>query len=287
MLRIFNISEFGNYSFNAVEFISLKYNLRKVVQLDLRSERRFLDLQKIVKKLGWAVVKSNFKFDLEERKKGNFKRIDINDKRKGEFRIYIFNPKRLRFKIPNEPKELARLMGYSSCCIDSYMERMKANKDIFGCMNITKDSSFSFLINPFAKLVSNAYLINHFPCSLNCKKSLKLAKAISKVIQSDYPHFYKKIYQYCHFPVLVFPNSSANYDMEEEVPFLLLMEKSKEEQSYKILNNTLHGDNNLSKNFKNADTIVVSRKNIKVFRNNILKSQINRSAVESYFLIPY
>ncbi|UZE93297.1 MAG: DUF483 domain-containing protein [Candidatus Nealsonbacteria bacterium] len=286
MRRISNVSEFEDYPFtpfNAVEFISLKYNLRKVVQLDLRSERRFLDLQKIVKKLGWAVVKSNFKFDLEERKKGNFKRIDINDKRKGEFRIYIFNPK--RFKIPHESEKLGRLMGYPSCCIDSYMECMKANKDIFGCMNITKDSSFPFLINPFARLVSNAYLINHFPCSLNCKKSLKLAKAISKVIQSNYPHFYKKIYQYCHFPVLVFPNSSANYDMREEIPLLLLMEKSKEEQSYKILSNALR--NNLYKNFENADTIVVSRENIKVFRNNILKSQIDRSAVEFYFLVPY
>ncbi|XOA42780.1 MAG: DUF483 domain-containing protein [Candidatus Nealsonbacteria bacterium] len=277
----------GFTPFNAVELISLKYNLRKVVQLDFRSERRFLDLQKIVKKFGWVAIRSNFKFDSKERKKGNFESINFNDKRKGEFHVYVFNPKKLRFKIPHEPEKLGRLMGYPSCCIDSYMECMNANKNIFGCMNITKDSSFPFLINPFTKLVSNAYLISHFPCSLSCKKSLKLAKAISKLIQSNYPRFYKKIYQYCHFPVLVFPNSSANYDTREEIPLLLLMEKSKEEQSYKILNNALHADNNLSKNFENADTIVVSRENIKVFRNNILKSQIDRSAVESYFLVPY
>jgi len=282
-MEITYIPEFGKYSAYASELISLKHKIRRIVQISIYSQDEFSSLKKFAKRYDWIVLKSQFKFDAKELERGRVEKIEVADKRKGLFHVFIFDPKGLVFTQIGD-KELGELMSYPSCCIKSYMRHIYSN-NIFKCINIEGDFHFNHLINPFIKYVSNAHIINHLPCSLNCKKSFKLAKAICKIMIENYPSFYEKIYNYSHYPILIFSKSESDSAFKEKPDIVIFRGHFNKKRI--VYNNIFTTNNNLYKLFKFGNNVSISKRHVRVFYDNKLIYHINREEKASAFLFPY
>ena len=123
MIKEFYLPEFGEYSRYAVDFISLKHGLRDVAQIDLTDEDDYGKLKDFASRFKWKVAKSNFKFDLENLKKGKFMKIPISSDKKGLFHCYIFNPLKININSAINDDVLGQLMGYPDCCIRNYINK--------------------------------------------------------------------------------------------------------------------------------------------------------------------
>lgn len=117
-------------------------------------------------------------------------KVDMNDSRRGLIFIYISKDKKAEkanyYEIKQDHKNLGLTLGYPECCCDFFVkfepeESKKKNDYIMPVLNNSKEP-FPFYTNFLAKY-SDITLLNHFPCSFNCEKSIELAKQHLKVIE--------------------------------------------------------------------------------------------------------
>ncbi|MCJ7478548.1 MAG: DUF483 domain-containing protein [Candidatus Nanohaloarchaeota archaeon QJJ-7] len=95
---------------------------------------------------------------------------------------------------------IGSLLGYPSCCIDKFQEKL-GKKDLLKELWKQKGET-SYLMNTLYNFsgrkipekdsikkhfASSTFYLPHQPCSLDCKKSLKMAKEIRNGLKKDFP----------------------------------------------------------------------------------------------------
>ena len=114
---------------------------------------------------------------------------------KGMNFVYISKSEKLAYlasyyELINNYKKLGLLLGYPSCCVDFFCNSF--SKDNY---NLEILSSKPYL-NPFTNLSKrkdDIVLLSHFPCNINCKKSISLAKKYFSVLKRDDPFYAKNL----------------------------------------------------------------------------------------------
>lgn len=87
----------------------------------------------------------------------------------------------------NDHKRLGRLLGYPGCCIEFFdkafpKQSKKSNDYVLASLNNSKGFVFPFYNNIAARQFDLS-LISHFPCSLDCKSSISIAKRNLSIIK--------------------------------------------------------------------------------------------------------
>ena len=175
------------------EILALKLGLKK-------SSRKIIDPKQLPEykkslkkhKLKYLTAKENYIYfskDIEYAKEALFYESKI--KKKLNFNKNNFNKNVAEyFSLQEEfQTKLGKLFGYPECCIKEYIrftkkqfidshkktkKQSKPNYVMNSYENTKNKYKLNFLLNNFSK----KRLIVHFPCSYECKKSIKLAKRL-------------------------------------------------------------------------------------------------------------
>lgn len=148
--------------------------------------------------------KSRFKVIILDAEEGEYSnkgiKVDINDERKGMFFIYISKDEKLAasaasYEQNNNHKNLGLILGYPECCADFFIryEPVKSQLTNDYVDVVLKNSSgikFQFYTN-ICKRDFDITLLNHFPCSFSCKKSIDLAKRHLETLRRYEPELAK------------------------------------------------------------------------------------------------
>jgi hypothetical protein len=126
----------------------------------------------------------------------------------------------------NDKKTLGRLLGYPDCCVENFIEyNSKHDPDFmiraflstairpsFYCNSIFNleskiSSSQAELLNCHPEIFRDSFylfLIGHIPCSLDCKRSIKIGKKTLEILRKKIPSLAKEIEFVLKKPVLYF-----------------------------------------------------------------------------------
>jgi hypothetical protein len=137
--------------------------------------------------------------------------MELRDPRQGNVFVYMSKSKELvnramRYEgLSFEDRDhvkLGQALGYPHCCTESFSEgkhQLNYANLLINTANNTKD--FSFCLNNLLK--GTAYhLIPHFPCSFECKESIKYAKNLLEILWNVNPLFAREMECYLKLPVV-------------------------------------------------------------------------------------
>jgi hypothetical protein len=116
----------------------------------------------------------------------------------GEVFAYVSKSSSLanKAKIADEEhnyQELGLLLGYPKCCIDFYgKSKNKLNDFVFSINNNTSKIKGNYKTN-FCLRCFDISLIQHFPCSFNCKETVKLAERYETFLDKYFPEILKEL----------------------------------------------------------------------------------------------
>jgi len=146
---------------------------------------------------GLSYAMSDFKVVKQDKEKAYSDKgvkVPIDSKEKGYFFVYVSKDKERAEKAKelekeNKHKELGILLGYPECCAEffekNYKEESEKQND-FTLAGLKNSDGFKF---PFYTNIASRHfdiaLLNHFPCSFNCKDSIELAKKHLEIIEKD------------------------------------------------------------------------------------------------------
>lgn len=131
-------------------------------------------------------IKSKFKVLLEDKENcfsNRGLRIPENDPRPGMYFIYISKDEKSALlasyaELMLRHQELGQLLGYPDCCIDFFCQHFNE-----------KQTNLELLsTNPWTDLSKRGedyVLLSHFPCSSECKESIKLAQKYYEIIVEE------------------------------------------------------------------------------------------------------
>lgn len=139
----------------------------------------------LLDELGLSYAISDFKVKMDFKGMYSTKGHVVGLEKEGHVFFYIAKDKRTAEKTRLAEKdggieELGIALGYPQCCIDFFAknrndEIKNENDYIIPSLNNTKSNSHSFHLNVFARYFDFC-LVSHAPHSLDCEKSLELAK---------------------------------------------------------------------------------------------------------------
>jgi len=145
------------------------------------------------KELNYAI--SDFKVVKQDKDKAYSDKgvkVSIDSSEKGHFFVYVSKQmesakKAKELENENKHKELGKLLGYPECCaefFEKYFEEESKKQNDFTLATLKDSDGFQF---PFYTNIASRHfdltLLNHFPCSFNCKHSIELAKKNLEVIK--------------------------------------------------------------------------------------------------------
>ncbi len=169
-----------------------------------------------------------------------------------------------------------KLLGYPDCCVEFFCNRLMdveigARKPYIIYRNTVGEPSF--YCNNILAYFSNYSLISHFPCSFNCKNTIKKSKELLDIIKEEEPEYAKKIEHHLKLPLLVFRDKRAIvFDgvikngeiIYSDCIFLGLKHALDESEIYKF------------ETFKEGDSLKVVKDEILIFKNDELLHSIKR-----------
>lgn len=137
---------------------------------------------------GFKVVKQ----DKEKAYSDKGVKVPVDSEEKGYLFVYVSKDKgkaekARKLEEEERHKEFGILLGYPECCAgffeENYSEESKKQND-FTLASLKNSDGFQF---PFYTNVAARHfdiaLLNHFPCSFNCEKSIELARRHLDVIE--------------------------------------------------------------------------------------------------------
>lgn len=225
-LLFYNDEKYGS---NISDIIAVK-NLIKPLFLALANSKERLDnLKKIAKDNNLIIDYQKHVFNPEKEKKYNKIFTEENN---FFYNIYIAKKKDVIKKAKKiilrgftlrkgyTSKDLGTLLGYPSCCIESF-----SRSDIKKSVSTLKP----FILNkiPFcnnnllAGSSSNCLLSGHAVCSYNCKKSLAYNKKILKAIQKEIPDYHNFLKTYLKKPLLIWRNNCSGFALIDAMVVIL------------------------------------------------------------------
>jgi hypothetical protein len=180
----------------SLEILYLLNDLKEVVRIDAYDEEFNLVLN-FCKKNNLNIEMSDFKIIKETDKgKGLFSnkgiKTSLSSTEKGVVFLYISKSKEkamLAKKFENESnnKDFGLILDYPKCCVDFFVknnpvESQKQNDYILPALKNSDNFVFPFY-NNHAVRYFDVSLLSHFPCSFNCKESIKIAKKNLELIK--------------------------------------------------------------------------------------------------------
>lgn len=155
----------------------------------------------------------------------------------------------------NDHKRLGRLLGYPECCIEFFdkefpAESRKKNDYVLASLKNSKGFVFPFYNNIAARQFDLS-LISHFPCSLDCKSSISIAKRNLSIIKKHSAELSRVVEGMLKSAVLY---------TEDEGIFLLREFRLEDDKIFynKIMSNA---NNALYQQLRNSDCIEIADKN--------------------------
>jgi hypothetical protein len=128
-------------------------------------------------------------------------KVKVDDPRQGMYFVYISKDGRKAamaevFEYKNDHRSLGLLLGYPECCVDFFVKnepvRSKLDSNYVVCtLDNSKGIRYPYFTN-ISKRHMDVTLLNHFPCSFNCERSIELAKKHLKLIAELDPNLAMK-----------------------------------------------------------------------------------------------
>ncbi len=123
-------------------------------------------------------------------------RVPLADAREGMLFVYISKDERLAYRaalheLQQDHISLGRLLGYPECCCGFFAEqepirsKLDSNYELPAVERSVGDT-FPFCTNIFLRH-KDYCLLSHFPCHLNCGKSIELGKNIFSAVENASP----------------------------------------------------------------------------------------------------
>jgi|TARA_B100002003_G_scaffold249118_1_gene284551 hypothetical protein len=194
-------------------------------------------------------------------------KIDKNSGEKGYFSLYISKIKELTEKAKAYEEndmhlELGLILGYPKCCCEFFVKNFNQdNADL--TLDVLENSDgfeFSFYTNTAARHFDIA-LLNHFPCSFNCKSSIEIAKENLEIIKN-----------YSGKLAGLFENTMKNAVLYTNNGIFIL-------KDFKKINNEITFDNILSTTRNEIYDLLINNKKIEIIDKNNIK--INNEEIDN------
>lgn len=215
-------SRYISTPFEIQSLLTLKERTKPVLRVSLSDTDRIDDIYKLSKNLGLFVLIKKLKLE------------GVGKVRFAYFSIFDGLPEKAYEAEKNRNvKEFGRLLGYPECCIDEFINSSKKSEDeikkfgfryiINSYLNTKGKPSFycNNLFNFESKLVydeiyiyrknqnifskyQHLFLIEHIPCSFDCKESIKFGKRTLELLRNHIPKLAEEIVNALKRPVLYF-----------------------------------------------------------------------------------
>jgi hypothetical protein len=196
--RGFDLSSIFKSRLDCLDFIYTAESLKPCCRLII-SIKQLIKIKPILISLNMKATISDYKIQMvPDIGKGAFSNMlkVISRKSKGGYYIlYIsknkensFYAKRYDFaSSDSNDQKLGKILGYPDCCCSFYnLNKAKAKERQFDFISFLKETEGLYLINYLLRYFDIS-LINHFPCSLNCKCSIKIAESNLDCLSNNYP----------------------------------------------------------------------------------------------------
>jgi hypothetical protein len=188
----------------ALEIVYLIKDLKPVVRQGFY-ENELAKVKEFCEKNKLAIEISTFKIltlDSDKPYSNKGLKVKADDPAKGMFFVYISKDERKAamasmFELKNDYRGLGLILGYPECCVSFFVknepERSRLDNDYAICtLNNSKLLDPQSVRYPFftniAKRDMDIVLINHFPCSFTCEKSIAIAKKNYSLISEIDPN---------------------------------------------------------------------------------------------------
>ncbi len=196
-------------------------------------------------------------------------RLPINEK--GSYFVYISKSKEKaeqakKAEAESNHKELGKLLGYPDCCINFFeknfpIESKKKNDYVLASLKNSKGFIFPFYNNVAIRHLDLS-LLSHFPCSLNCEESIKIAKNNLKIIEKHSKDISR-----------IFEGMLRSAVLYTEDEGIFVLREFKLENDYLSYNSIMSEANNETyKKLKQAEKIEIIDKNTINIHNDKMKN---------------
>jgi len=197
--KISRLSDLSTVELVAVLF-DIKPAMADAVTLDKNLSQNLKEIKKLCEMLSLDFSQSRFKYVVNS-PRGIYEEISINDPREGKI-IFGISKSISKAKKAAEyyhlkcidskyGEKFGRLMGYPECCLKfgEYLNNSSNNPNNFGYKNpavesLKRSKKFAWQLNVFT-----GSLLSHYPCSLNCEKSIDYVDKTLFILDKIMPEF--------------------------------------------------------------------------------------------------
>jgi hypothetical protein len=204
------------------------------------------------KRNGLVYEVSDFKVvSQEDTGKGGFtnisKRIPLNSLQRGELYVYISKSEekaRLAKLYELDNVKFGEILGYPRCCIEFFKRNfeLQSKRQNDYVLPAVKKFGISPFFNNYALRYFDVSLINHFPCSLDCKESEEIGRRNLRVIKRYSPEMadffvkeLKSVVIYTEYKGVFY---SSDYRIEGKRIMIGSVRGTVENWMFKLLNET-------------------------------------------------
>ncbi|MBS3913953.1 MAG: DUF483 domain-containing protein [Bacteroidetes bacterium] len=163
----------------------------------------------------------------------------------------------------NDDLNLGLLLNYPKCCIESYLQWQKNKENTDPITSITDSIPFIDQLNnyhfpnPFSRYFGSG-LYSHFPCSINCYETKKIAQNSLNNLQVNFPIIADKI--------LHLENSFVIFQQEKGV--CLWSNFDSIANKIQLDKYSIHSQGELKSIFEKVNLIEISQAKLKLFSNS-------------------
>ena len=196
------ISRSSNLS--TVELVAVLFDIKPAmadaITLDKNLSQNLKEIKKLCEMLSLEFSQSRFKYVINS-PRGIYEEIPINDPREGKIILGISKSiskaekaaeyYHLKCIDSKYGEKFGRLMGYPECCLKfgDYLNNSSNDPNNFGYKNpavesLKRSKKFAWQLNVFT-----GSLLSHYPCSLNCQKSIDYVDKTLAVLDKIMPEF--------------------------------------------------------------------------------------------------
>lgn len=242
----------------ALEIIYVIEGVKPAARIMVKDDE-FDNIKNFLKEYKLDIIKSEFKIKKDDAGDYSDKGSKIGLNEKGYYFSYIAKTKDVAKKLKRLERfdnhvELGMALGYPRCCCEFFERNFLSesqNKNDFTLDTLRESDGYEFpSYNNIAARHFDISLLNHFPCSFNCRESIKIAEknlGVIKKCSNEWHDIFKGIL-----------NSAVLYT--ENGVFLL--REFKLENNKLFFNNIMASTNNeLYEKLKKANFIEIIDKN--------------------------
>jgi hypothetical protein len=178
----------------SLEILMLQNELKDVVRHGYY-DNELTKVAKYCKQNKLFLIKSPYKIipvDTDKKFSNKGISVKVEDPREGFIFVYISKDELLAnkasyFEITQDHFNLGLILGYPECCCvffqKNFFIRSKLDNDYeIPVLENSKNNRYQFFTNIFVRQ-KDYCLISHFPCKLDCEKSVKIAKNGFKLLK--------------------------------------------------------------------------------------------------------